>query len=792
MTKFRIVEVTVLPEEGQVPDLPGPSFSMEWLEAAGQVISKYWLEMSGGREAVQWFVHPPLQLPMRQAAKDKLTQPRLIQAVKDAAEAAGLPFAADENVVVMMNDKSSTDGTTPATEPIVAAKSLDPALLMHELGHAFQHQAGHPGGHASSPTPFSNIEYNDPTCVMGYEPGPGGSGRYAYKDSQFDLLGAAGTIDKVHSDVGPGMCPPMTARCGWLDEANPAAVANLTGSLSKPVALTRWKGAPPEGYTGTPAALTVDDHAPDGDRVYLSLRSPSTGADSDWDRGFLPIGPDHVPGRVVAQEKTSSGSTLILGSCPAKPTASMRLGRATLRVEVQDTEGDGIKVLVAEDPWRNWSPLNSPALTRVSRVAAVARLGMIDLVVVGADQALHWNRYRHGMWEMTWTMLDSPPLAASAPVAMATRSPDTMDLFVIARDGLIHRRRFGGSGWSSGWEAIDAARLNDDSGLAACATGEDRVELFCTNADGEALHQTVADGRHSSWHPLPRLTWARAVAAQTLNGHTVQVHAVSDGAEDNRLWSITGTDEQWPNHWDPHGVLSMPATAGIAATARPGGESVLVAASMPMRAESFVRGAWLKPAELVDGLQFGEFSSLAIVARDHASVDVIAVDVDGHLQVITRSFNPDQNLADKQQIGLYPAAFVSPSSRFVSCRNDHGLWPQPAVLADVSRLQEAERFMINELQALDAKQGRRTLVAIQTSTGEFIRACGGGGSFLVGDRREFGPHEQFTMTEAGGAGVILQSFTGHLWSAPKKGPLVMCTGLSSGNWESFQLLKLDP
>lgn len=109
----------------------------------------------------------------------------------------------------------------------------------------------------------------------------------------------------------------------------------------------------------------------------------------------------------------------------------------------------------------------------------------------------------------------------------------------------------------------------------------------------------------------------------------------------------------------------------------------------------------------------------------------------------------------------------------------------------VSRLQEAERFIVYELQALDAKHGRRTLVAIQTSAGEFIRACGGGGSFLVGDRRDFGPHEHFTMTESGGGGVILQSLTGHLWSAPIKGPLVTCTGLSSGNWESFQMLKLD-
>lgn len=346
----------------------------------------------------------------------------------------------------------------------------------HEMGHAFQHLAGHPGGHASSPTPFSSIEYNDPTCVMGYEPGPGGSGRYAFKDSQFDLLGAGGKIDAVHSDVGPGMCPPKTVRCGWLDEGNPSAVRNLTGSLSQPAALTRWTGAPPPGYTGTPAVLTVDGHAPDGDRVYLSLRSPNLGADSDWDHGFPPMGPDHVQGRVVAQERTSSGSTLILGNCPAKSQASMRLGRATLRVEVQDTEAEGVRVLVFEDPWRNWSPLNSPALTRVSRVAAVARLGMIDLVVVGADQALHWNRYRNGMWDMDWTLL-----AVSAAVAMATRSPDTMDLFVIAQDGKVHRRRFDRSGWSPNWERIEADGLTANSGLAACATGEDRVELFCSH-----------------------------------------------------------------------------------------------------------------------------------------------------------------------------------------------------------------------------------------------------------------------------------------------------------------------
>ncbi len=499
------------------------------------------------------------------------------------------------------------------------------------------------------------------------------------QDSQFDLLGAAVTIDTVHSDVGPGMCPPMTAQCGWLDEGNPAAVRNLTGLLSQPVALTRWTGAPPPGYTGTPAVLTVVGHAPDGDRVYLSLRSPRTGADSDWDHGFPPIGAERA--RLVAQERTSSGSTLILGSCPAKAKASMRLGRATLRVEVQDTEGDGVRVRVVEDPWRNWTTQDSPALTRVSHVAAVARFGMIDRVLVGADQALHWNRYYNGMWDLTWTVLDSPALAASAPVAMATRSPDTMDLFVIARDGQVHRRRFGGSGWSPDWETIDAGGLTDDSGLAACATGGDRVELFCSHR-GTVWHQTVSDGRPGFWRSLPDLTWARAVAAQTLNGHTVQVHAVSDGAEDDRLWSITGTDEHWPDHWDPHGPLSMPTTAGIAATARPGGESMLVAASTPMRAESFVRGAWLQPPEVVDGLEFGEFGSLAVVARDPDAVVVIAIDIYGQLRVITRSFDPNQNLADKQPIGVYVAAFVSPSSRFVSCRDDHGLWPQPAVLAD--------------------------------------------------------------------------------------------------------------
>jgi hypothetical protein len=400
MSKFRLAEVRVTPPEGDpaVP-LPGPSFSSDWLAAAGRTIAQYWLDMSGGREAVQWFLHPLVQLPLGQAEKDALTQLELIQAVKEAAAADGLPFADDEHVILLMNDPSSSFGVTPTVEPIVAAKDLDPSMLMHEMGHAFQRLAGNPGGHASTPTPFSMVEYNDPTCVMGFEPNEKGGGRWAFKDPMFDLTRLGMPTDSTHSDVGPGMCPPMTARCGWLEEGNPAAVQNVTASLPAVRVLTPWIGAPPPGYAGTfPSVLTVDGHAPGGDRVYLSV--------------------------------------------------------------------------------------------------------------------------------------------------------------------------------------------------------------------------------------------------------------------------------------------------------------------------------------------------------------------------------------------------------FVSCRDDNGLWPQPAVLADVHQLQEAEKFVVHELQELPADHGRNTLVAIQTSTGEFIRAIYGGGSFLVGDRREVGLHEQFRMIQPGGDGLALQSLSGHLWSAPRKGRLVTCTGLSAGDWEWFQLLRL--
>jgi hypothetical protein len=280
------------------------------------------------------------------------------------------------------------------------------------------------------------------------------------------------------------------------------------------------------------------------------------------------------------------------------------------------------------------------------------------------------------------------------------------------------------------------------------------------------------------------------VAAQILGGHTVQVHAVSEGPDDERLWSITGTDGQW-QRWVSHGVVALPDRAGIAATARPAGQSVLAAASTPMRVESFVNGAWVAPPELVPGLQFGAFSSLAVVARDHVSIDVIAVGDDASLHVITRSPDPDQNPADRQKLRSYPAALISAGGRFVSCRDAWPLFPHGQVLADVYLLQEAERFVVHELEDAGDNQGTKTRVAIETSTGEFIRAWDGGGTLLTGDRRVVGPHEEFRLYRPGGVLVVLQSMTGHLWTAEGGGGgWVHCRGLSAGEWERFELVAL--
>lgn len=237
LTKFVPVRVSVDGLPG-----PGPHVTDQWLTTAGEMIHDYWWDISGGREDVQWRLYPDVVLPSNQPA---VGPAELILAVRDIAVKMGAPFQDDEHLIVIMDHPASNLGVTE-TDPLIAAKDVDVALICHEMGHFYQRLNHQPTGHADSFSPFRPLEYDDPTCIMGAEHSLDGGGKYSFQDPGMAIAGSPG-----HDDVGPGMCPPMTAATGWLDEHDPLAVTDVTHSLPIDVQIDVWTGAPAARLSGS-------------------------------------------------------------------------------------------------------------------------------------------------------------------------------------------------------------------------------------------------------------------------------------------------------------------------------------------------------------------------------------------------------------------------------------------------------------------------------------------------------------------------------------------------------------
>ena len=768
MTKFIAVVMTV---EDQEP--PGPAFTEMWLTDAGTRVAEFWRDMSGGRETVEWAVHPGVQLRMSQEAKNKLSAAQLLAAIRDQAAVDGNPIAADQHLIAILNDQDSHSGVTE-TDPLVANQDLTVALVCHEMGHFYQHQNAQPGAHANAFTPahqFLPVQYEDPTCMMGAE-----GGKYSFHDPALTLPGHS-PLD----DAGPALCPPMTTLAGWLDQQNPQAVVDVTNRLPVDLQLAKWGGAPPPVYGGPAVVIIGDGLAPEGDRIFLSLRSPS----SRWDAGF-----PSAPGTIVAQEQLSSGASLLLNTCPSLTGAWMRLGRATVRVDVLDGSPETTVLRVAHDPWRNWTPLPGPELHRAARVAAVARTGMIDAFVVGRDGLVHTLQYRTGMWT-EWQTLQGAGFSPTAGIAAATTAPGSVDLFVMGLDGQIRHRHFDDGTWNPGWPIIDVGNLGPDSWLAATATDPDTIQLFGSDLDGRVIHATIKAGaRTTSWEPVGDLpSPAAAIAAETLGDQAFQVHALTTGP-DGRLWTINCRNGRFDPAWMPHGSVPVPSTVGIAAVSRRPGNAEVVAAGDPMAVRTVRTGSWLEPTGFVDGLEMSDTSTLAAVSRDPSSFEVLAVGADRQLHVIACSADPNFQPADRKAQRSYKAALITSGERFVSAL------PNGQMVADRYVLGPWETFTVTELQDVSDHGIVKTLVAIQSHTGRYVSAQQTGmlAGWLLADRSEPKSWELFKMfsVPAYPTTKVLQALDGHLWCAENGGgSVVSCNRINIGAWEQFSIVEQE-
>lgn len=771
MIKFAFVVVSVK----DYPRRP-ISFHQNWFNALAGTVKDYWRDMSGGRVELFVTLYSDLELQMSKEEKDKLSEADLIDAIRAAGNDRGDPFDADEHIIALMDDNFRWGVT--ATDPIVATFDVDASIVCHELGHFFQHLNKVDGTHADSLPRFHPLEYGDPTCIMGAE-----GSKYSYPEPSLALAGSPG-----HDDTGPAMCPPMTVRTGWLDEGNPKAVVDVTHTMPIDVQLDRWVGAPPPDHAGRPSVAIVDDHAPNCDRVYLSLRSPR----ARWDQGF-PRTPDGTPddtATIVAQELLGNGATLVLNTCAARTGSWMRLGRAPLRIDVRDGSHDSVMIRVTPDPWRNWAPLTTPNGQRVHRVAAVARLDTIDLFVIADDGLIYTLPFRNGMW-LSWEPLEGAGFELTAGIAATFTTPDTVDLFVVGTDNRIRRHHLGPNGWEAAWPIIDGPDLDEHSSLAAAPNGRDRVELFATTTDGRVVRTAVVAGVSGEWTDLPAHPPAHAVSANRLADGVIQVHAVVEGADDRRLLSIVSTRDVWEPSWFNHGQVPLDDRAAVASVTPASGNAFLIGAANPMFVRTFKTGSWLGSSTTVDGLTLARDCSLAAVSRDPRSIDVAAV-TDGKLYVISSSPDPNFVPADRQTLRTYEAVIIH-GGAFVSALP---FFPNVVTLWNTEQVPgPAEKFTIHELQdasqTIDGKLVTKTLVAVQAANGKFVTAESGGGSLLIARADKVANWELFKLFThpQNGDAKVLQALGGHAWRADGDGgALVDCRGVTPLAWEQFTVV----
>ena len=775
---------------------PGPTLDALWLTACGEYVKQYWADMSGGRELITWAVHAPVELAI--PATPPPDSGQTIVLVREKGAADGVPFADDEHLVVFKDWVDGGTGQT-ATDPTVVAENFSVNIVLHEMGHFFQNRHGGDTGHAGKYSNFANLDYTDMSCLMGGGDWAVDAGR-AFPAGPVLVDPAKSKKNKpAYTRAGPGMSPPMTARAGWLNPADAAAVKDVTGALPANATLGPWTGSPPPNHQGPHVAVLTRGLAPGGDPVWIALRSPG----SRWDMGFpTPAGGKSGDAFLIATEAAPRGATYLLASCPATPDSWMRLGRAPLRVKAEEGTGPReARISITLDPWRGWTPLIGPDLDWASQLAAVGREGAIDLFVIGASGTVHTCRYFGGVW-YAWRALDGRTFAPDAGLAVTSTTPGTMDVFAVG-DGSVHVRHFADGGWEPAWRPLTEVRAEVDgrSRLAATTTGPDRIELFVSNKDGFVQQFTLDHtGRVKAADTLPPVAHARALAAEPLEGPDVQVHAVTEGAQDARLLSIEGHLGAW-SAWQINRIplASTPGPdAGVAAVQERPGSAIAMVGGVTPQARFFELGSWKPDTETVDGVKATKLSAIAAAALSPETLVACTIGegVDEHGVVVptiftaTRSFDPEVVAASAQAKREYVGSLVTLDGRMVTV-NDTEAVILPRALkttADQQFIGPHERFTVLEVEDVKDGNGVKCLAAFQAHNGLFVSAAGGGGGILTATAGQRGPWETFILGAMSDPDQHswVSTLTGRLWSAEPGGNEFLTADRSqAGEWETF-------
>jgi hypothetical protein len=296
--------------------------------------------------------------------------------------------------------------------------------------------------------------------------------------------------------------------------------------------------------------------------------------------------------------------------------------------------------------------------------------------------------------------------------------------------------------------------VDPTSSLAAAAVGRGGVMLAASLPDGMVLRTYLgADGRVTNWHTAPGFPADARASLAGARDDAVQgrTYGVATRNRDRSIWVWPDVDSPNDASWGVVGTLRCDPICAIAAGVMVGASDVVVVGDAPMRCLVWRGATWVEepPTDLDRELDGG----VAIVSRAQESVDMLAIDKRGQVQVTSRAPDAQYVVPQKQYIYRQTVALQAQNGDWVRAKNGGG----DGMGADGPQRREWETFTLHGLGTYVGDKGDPLKqVALQALNGQFVGAVGGGGSHAIAEASVIGPWEQFTLTALPGAGITLR------------------------------------
>ena len=724
-----------------------------YMNSLRAALTRYWADVSGGRIDVQWDADALVTVPFTQTGWTAVATLSDSQRIQAAASAAGLVPGVVPIVLSNVVGEPTAGRHVPGIGILVDAAGVCHSVVAHEMGHFFQNQGSGTGGHADVLKSFYRDEYADRTCIMGSDRSDK-LGKYVFNDASLvaPLTVAATTppaLVPIRQRTGPAICVAQADRCGWLQPGG-NNVAHIDPQLLGSTVLDIWAGAPPEaGLPGAARAAVLDGNAPDSGRLYATVRDAE-----GWDAGFWPViavGPRHV----YLHMSLRSGDSVLLGECAATTGASINANAAPISLVVGQVSPEGVTVTFASNPWRGWGVVDGVMCAPSARIAAVTDGLTIDAFVVDALGAVRRNHFDGTGWQAgPWIELPGVTADPSAGVAAVRNDNGVTRVFVVADDGVVREWRATGSNWTGGWKLVDGANLDPGSALAAAPVAADGVMLAASLSDGMVLRTYLdANGRITNWHTAPGLPGsARAALAATSDDQVRgRTFGIATRNRDRSVWAWPEVGSTDDGTWGIVGTLLCDPRSAIAATVMVDAAEVVLVGTEPTLCLVRRGQGWVDefPARLDRTPEGG----LAMVSRAAETVDVLAIDRRGRVNVTSRALHRDYVVPQRQYEYRRTIALQAQNGNWVVAKNGGG----DGMGADAPLRREWETFTMHGIGTYRGDSGTPLeLVTLQAYNGQFVGAVNGGGSHAIAEAGVAGPWEQFTLTTLPGVGVTLR------------------------------------